>query len=119
MRGPQDRMMANPAYAVYERFPMASEILDKKMDGVEIKTQHPDPERLCCDSLRASLEMNCQTHDDPFECPDSLIAYHEGLNQFALIVHDGARDVVLIKHCPWCGRAFSDLAHGNDSAAGD
>ncbi|GJL92224.1 MAG: hypothetical protein DHS20C04_18830 [Hyphococcus sp.] len=47
--------------------------------------------------------MNCDTHDDPFECPDSLIAYNEGLNRFGLIVHDGGSSVIMIRHCPWCG----------------
>jgi hypothetical protein len=53
--------------------------------------------------MQAALQMTCETHDDPFDCPDSLIAYHEGLNQFALIVHDGERNVVIIRCCPWCG----------------
>ncbi len=70
---------------------------------MSVRTQHPDPETLCCESMQAALQMTCSTHDDPFDCPDSLIAYHEGLNQFALIVHDGARNVVIIRHCPWCG----------------
>lgn len=57
--------------------------------------------------------MNCDTHDDPFECPDSLIAYNEGLNQFGLIVHDGGASVVLIRHCPWCGAGLG-FAHSKD-----
>ena len=73
------------------------------------KTQHPNPETLCCESLQAALEMSCDTHDDPFDCPDSLIGYNEAFNQFALIIHDGGRDVVVIRHCPWCGAAFNDL----------
>ncbi|WP_395074820.1 DUF6980 family protein [Hyphococcus sp.] len=67
------------------------------------RTQHPDPQSLCCESMQAALEMNCDTHDDPFECPDSLIAYNEGLNRFGLIVHDGGSSVIMIRHCPWCG----------------
>jgi hypothetical protein len=70
---------------------------------VNVRTQHPDPSTLCCDEMRAALQMTCETHDDPFDCPDSLIAYHEGLNQFGLIVHDGERHVVPIRFCPWCG----------------
>ena len=69
---------------------------------MSVITQHPDPEQLCCDSMRAALEMPSDDYDDPFECPESLIAYHEGLNQFGLIIHDGGRDVVIIRHCPWC-----------------
>lgn len=67
------------------------------------RTQHPAPDALCCDSIRAALEMHDDDYDDPFDCPDSLIAYNEGLNQFGLIVHDGGRDVIIIRFCPWCG----------------
>ena len=74
------------------------------------RTQHPDPASLCCQSMQAALEMNCEGHDDPFECPDSLIAYNEAFNQFGLIVHDGGRDVIGIRHCPWCGAALGSAA---------
>lgn len=73
----------------------------------EARTQHPAPQALCCDSMRAALEMRCESHDDPFECPDSLIAYNEDFDKFALIVHDGGRDVIVIRFCPWCGEALS------------
>lgn len=57
--------------------------------------------------MQAALQLDCENHDDPFACPDSLLAYHEGLDQFALIVHDGERNVVLIRFCPWCGASLS------------
>jgi len=78
---------------------------------VTTKTQHPDPSSLCCESMQAALQLDCDAHDDPFDCPDSLIAFNEGLDQFALIVHDGERHVVLIRYCPWCG---TKLAKGTD-----
>jgi hypothetical protein len=56
--------------------------------------------------MPAALQFDCGEHDDPFDCSDGLIAYHEGLDQFALIVHDGVRDVVLIRYCPWCGASL-------------
>jgi len=74
---------------------------------VTATTQHPDPSSLCCESMRGALQLDCNVHDDPFDCPDSLIAYNEGLDQFALIVHDGERHVVLIRHCPWCGEKLA------------
>ncbi len=73
------------------------------------RTQHPDPSSLCCESLQAALEMACETHDDPFDCPDSLVAYNEAFDQFGLIVHDGGRDVVVIRHCPWCGARLGSV----------
>ena len=57
------------------------------------RTQHPNTDSLCCESMQAALELNCSEHDDPFDCPDSLIAYNEDFKQYALIVHDDGRDV--------------------------
>ena len=76
---------------------------------MSVITQHPDPEKLCCDSMRAALEMPDETVEDPFESPECLIAYHEGLNQFGLIIHDGGRDVVIIRHCPWCAHPLTGV----------
>lgn len=76
------------------------------------RTQHPSPETLCCDSMRAALQIACDAHDDPFDCPESLIAYSEAFDKFALIVHDGGRDVVVIRYCPWCGEGLA----GKDDA---
>jgi hypothetical protein len=56
--------------------------------------------------MRAALQIDCEEHDDPFDCPDSLVAHNEGLDQFALIVHDGERHVVIIRYCPWCGASL-------------
>jgi len=67
------------------------------------QTQHPDPSTLCCPTMQAALQVECETHDNPFECPDSLIAYNQAFDQFGLIVHDGGSSVVVIRHCPWCG----------------
>jgi len=75
---------------------------------VTTRTLHPDPAALCCESMQAALQFDCGEHVDPFDCPDSLIAYNEGLDQFALIVHDGERHVVLIRYCPWCGAQLAE-----------
>jgi hypothetical protein len=57
--------------------------------------------------MQAALQIDCKTHDDPFERPDSLIAFNAGFNQFGLIVHDGGTSVVLIRYCPWCGSSLN------------
>lgn len=61
--------------------------------------------------MQAALQFECETHDDPFDCPESLLAYNEALNQFGLIVHDGDRNVVLIRYCPWCGASLQEGIH--------
>jgi hypothetical protein len=49
------------------------------------------------------LHWACVEHDDPTECPDSLVARLPD-GQFGLRVHDGGSSIIPIKVCPWCGR---------------
>lgn len=63
----------------------------------------PAPDTLCCDGMRAAMQMTCTEHLDPFACPEQLLAYSEEHDRFGLIVHDGGRDVIEINFCPWCG----------------
>jgi predicted RNA-binding Zn-ribbon protein involved in translation (DUF1610 family) len=58
--------------------------------------------------MQAALQIECNEHDDPFQCPDCLIAYNDAFDQFGLIIHDGGRDVVAIRYCPWCGAALAN-----------
>jgi hypothetical protein len=57
----------------------------------------------CCDLMRRNLDVVCDKHSSPVECPDALIAYSEKFNEYGLIVHDGGKSSVLIHFCPWCG----------------
>jgi len=75
------------------------------------RTLHPDPGALCCDAMRAAMTMTSTTHLDPFACPDQLLGYSEDRDRFAILIHDGGRDVVEIAYCPWCG---AQLIEGED-----
>ncbi len=60
--------------------------------------------RHCCTQMTNALENDCAEHaDDPFACPDMLIAYSAVFDEYGLVVHDGGASTVLIGHCPWCG----------------
>ena len=62
----------------------------------------------CCDDLCNATTFHCDQHDDPFECPDCLIAYNEITDEYGLAIHDGAASVLIIRHCPFCGSAMPD-----------
>lgn len=47
-------------------------------------------------------------HEDPAECPDSLIVYNEIADEYGLAIHDGGASVLLIQHCPFCGAALPE-----------
>ena len=58
----------------------------------------------CCASMIEALTHRCEQHaEDPFECPDLLIAYSPTFDEYGLIIHDGGASTLLIEHCPWCG----------------
>lgn len=53
--------------------------------------------------MRAQLEVTCDLHPDPFDCPDSVVSYVAMFDEYGLIVHDGGASYLHIAHCPWCG----------------
>lgn len=63
----------------------------------------------CCGSMTAALTHQCQQHaEDPFECPDLMIAYSPTFDEYGLVIHDGSGSTLLIRHCPWCGTALPE-----------
>lgn len=50
------------------------------------------------------LRFDCDTHNDPFDCPDQLILYNEKFDEYSIIIHDGGTSSVNIEFCPWCGK---------------
>ena len=57
----------------------------------------------CCDSMTSRVAHQCDQHEDPFDCPDSLICYVDRFDEYGIIIHDGGSSYVLIHYCPWCG----------------
>lgn len=69
--------------------------------------QHPDPQSLCCDAMRAALNFQCQQHETPFDCGESVLIYNAVFDEIGLILRASAAQYLLISHCPWCGGALS------------
>lgn len=47
--------------------------------------------------------FSCDTHNNPFDCPDQLIYFNKDDGEHGLIIHDGGSSTVTIEFCPWCG----------------
>ena len=60
----------------------------------------------CCDRLEAHLRWSCDTHDDPFDCPDAVII--RTASGFGLPIHDGGSSYIEVDFCPWCGGKLAD-----------
>ena len=61
----------------------------------------------CCSRMAADLSHSCPQHADRSECPDALIDQVRG--GYGIIVHDGARSVIEIAFCPWCGATLPPI----------
>jgi hypothetical protein len=57
----------------------------------------------CCLEMHQALAFDCDQHADPFECPDTLIVFHEPFGEYGLPIRDGGPTYLLISHCPFCG----------------
>ncbi|MGW0989907.1 DUF6980 family protein [Streptomyces sp. NPDC002486] len=63
----------------------------------------PHPEH-CCEVMTDRVNVRCDRHDDPFDCPDALVDFIAKFQEYGLIIHDGGRSSITIEFCPWCGR---------------
>ena len=57
----------------------------------------------CCEQMDIVSMLNCEQHNDEYECPDVLIKYIEKFDEYGLIIHDGSSSIMTIKFCPFCG----------------
>jgi uncharacterized protein (TIGR02117 family) len=62
----------------------------------------------CCDGMDRALAHTCEQHADPFDCPDTVVVYHEPFNEYGLPIRDGGMSYLLIDHCPWCGTRLAE-----------
>ncbi|MEZ5844405.1 MAG: hypothetical protein R3D27_11840 [Hyphomicrobiaceae bacterium] len=69
--------------------------------------QPPSPAaRHCCGEMAAALEMSCDLHTDPFDCPDVSLVFHELFAEYGIPIRDGGAGYLLISNCPFCGTAL-------------
>ncbi|MFJ9567809.1 DUF6980 family protein [Streptomyces fuscichromogenes] len=62
----------------------------------------------CCEAMNSRVDVPCDRHDDPFACPDTLVAFSAAFQEYALIIHDGGTSSLTIGFCPWCGRRLPE-----------
>ena len=69
--------------------------------------------QMCCGDMAKAVTFHCDQHTDPFDCPDSLIIFHEPFSEYGLVIHDGGPSYLLISNCPFCGTRLP--ASGRDA----
>ncbi|WP_083321008.1 DUF6980 family protein [Hymenobacter glacialis] len=67
----------------------------------------------CCEQMVSQVTHSCETHPDPFHCPDTLV--HQSVNNgtYGLIIHDGGSSFISISFCPWCGSKLPLISDAN------
>lgn len=53
--------------------------------------------------MTAALSFDCGLHSDPFDCPDTVLIFHEVFAEYGLPIRDGGTTYLLISNCPFCG----------------
>jgi hypothetical protein len=62
----------------------------------------------CCENMDYYINMQCEEHDNVFDCPDNIVVFIEKSNEYGIIIHDGGTSYISIDYCPWCGSKLSD-----------
>ena len=71
---------------------------------LDMAWQPPSPGvQHCCADMAAALEFACAQHADPFECPDTVLVFHELFQEYGIPVRDGGISYLVISNCPFCG----------------
>lgn len=64
----------------------------------------------CCVEMTEALVFDCDMHGDPFDCPDTLLVFHEAFGEYGLPIRDGGLSYLVISHCPFCGATLPKSA---------
>ena len=55
----------------------------------------------CCETMRHYVEMTCEQHPDPQDCPDIVVRKYSN-GDYGIPVRDGGSSYIRILNCPWC-----------------
>lgn len=64
--------------------------------------------RHCCAEMTAALTFDCDLHADPFDCPDTVLVFHELFGEYGLPIRDGGQSYLVVSHCPFCGAGLPE-----------
>jgi hypothetical protein len=59
--------------------------------------------RHCCEEMDYHANLNCDIHENPYDCLGKIILFIEKENDYGLIIHNGGSSYIKIDFCPWCG----------------
>ena len=75
--------------------------------GIKKTQTQKDTINHCCEMMKENTIFKCSQCESKWCCPDTLIHYDERNKNYGIIIHDGGSSMIIIKHCPWCGRRLT------------
>ena len=82
------------------------ESCDKCIDWIRARTVRErgfSVDDFPCVHMAFYATFRCETHGDPWECPEDVIVYSPRIDEYGIPMRDGGKSVTGISHCPWCG----------------
>jgi len=64
--------------------------------------------KYCCSKMKYYLNLRCQQHPSPFDCPDNVVIKTKK-GEYGIIIHDGGPSYYKINYCPWCGKNLKEF----------
>lgn len=62
----------------------------------------------CCENMEMATNLDCNSHQEAWNCPDTLISFIPKFDEYGIIIRDGGSSVLGISFCPWCGKKLPD-----------
>jgi len=74
----------------------------------QLETWKVDATKFPCIHMAYQANYQCGSHQNPWECPSTLIAYIEQFDEYGIPIRDGTESYWKIDNCPWCGTSLPE-----------
>lgn len=102
------RDVETPEYAAYSDHMQDCSACRDWFCAEQLATFKIDPSGYPCIHTAYHANYQCANHQDPWECPSTLVVYVEQYDEYGIPIRDGAGSYWKIDNCPWCGAALPE-----------
>jgi hypothetical protein len=92
-----------PHYAAYMGHLQACRACEDWYQTNQLELRGVDPAGYPCIHIAFYVTNLCETHSDPWECPNAPIVYIEQYDEYGIPIRDSESEYWKIDCCPWCG----------------
>jgi hypothetical protein len=95
-----------PRYAAYTAHMQACRACEDWYHARQLESRGIDPSLYPCVHMAYYVTNLCETHSDPWDCPNVAIVYVEQYDEYGIPIRDTDGEYWKIDHCPWCGQGL-------------